>query len=227
MIEFNKPIPLITPHGEGYAIYVESGGVFENDIFTCVLKETGEIKHYNTSQLKMVNNGTFDIKKTKMGLAEIQKIKAQALLPKVKKTYAIPKVSKKKKAENNGQRFVVDAELEKFYDDARVEMLNDCDCGCGNKTNKHNDKLFRWSICHIFPKRANMYPSIAKHPLNWVELASYGDCHNTFDGASGYEWAKTKPFLWRKIIERSKILYQVMNEREKNKVPNIILNEIL
>lgn len=161
-----------------------------------------------------------------MGISEIRKIKEQALLPKVKKSYVIPKVSAKKKDAMGGERFVVDLELAIFYNDARIEMMNDCDCGCGNKTNKHNDKLFRWSICHIFPKRANMYPSIAKHPLNWVELASYGDCHNTFDGANGYEWAKTKKFLWRKIIERSKILYQLMTPQEKNKVPDIILKDI-
>ena len=162
-----------------------------------------------------------------MGLSEIKALKEAASMPKEKKRYVIPKISKKKKEANNGERFVVDVELELFYNNARAEMLNDCDCGCGNKTNKHNDRLFRWSICHIFPKRPNMFPSIAKHHLNWVELASYGDCHNKFDASNGYEWAKAKPYLWRKIIERSKVLYAAMNEREKNKVPDIILKEIL
>ena len=62
MLEFNKPIPLITPHGNAYAIYVTNSSTFENDVITCVLCETGEIKHYNTSQLRMCKNGTFDIK---------------------------------------------------------------------------------------------------------------------------------------------------------------------
>jgi hypothetical protein len=62
MLEFKNPIPLITPHGQAYAIYVESGGIFENDILTCVLKETGEIKHYTTAQVIVSKNGTFDIK---------------------------------------------------------------------------------------------------------------------------------------------------------------------
>lgn len=62
MLEFKNPIPLITPHGDAYAIYVESGGMLENDIITCVLCNSGEIKHYNTSQLKISKNGTFDIK---------------------------------------------------------------------------------------------------------------------------------------------------------------------
>jgi hypothetical protein len=62
MLEFSKPISLITPHGKGYAIYVESSGIFENDIWCVVLCESGEIKHYNSSQLKICKNGTFDIK---------------------------------------------------------------------------------------------------------------------------------------------------------------------
>lgn len=62
MLEFKKPLPVITPHGDGYAIYVSNSGTFENDCWTIVLCESGEIKHYNTSQLKVCKNGTFDIK---------------------------------------------------------------------------------------------------------------------------------------------------------------------
>jgi hypothetical protein len=56
------PIPVITPHGEGYVIYIEPGGMFENDCWTVTICETGEIKHYNTSQLKIHKNGTYEIK---------------------------------------------------------------------------------------------------------------------------------------------------------------------
>jgi hypothetical protein len=57
LLEFNKPIPVITEDGkEGYAIYVESSGMFENDIWCVVLCEGGCIRHYNTSQLKVHYN---------------------------------------------------------------------------------------------------------------------------------------------------------------------------
>ena len=60
--EFKKPIPVVTEQGEdGYAIYVESGGAFENDIFCVVLCNGGVIRHYNTSQLRIYNNQTFGI----------------------------------------------------------------------------------------------------------------------------------------------------------------------
>jgi hypothetical protein len=64
LLEFNKPIPVITEDGkEGYAIYVESSGMFENDIWCVVLCDGGIIRHYNTSQLRMHYNATFEIKK--------------------------------------------------------------------------------------------------------------------------------------------------------------------
>jgi hypothetical protein len=64
LLEFNKPIPVITEDGrEGYAIYVESSGMFENDVWCVVLCEGGIIRHYNTSQLRVHYNATFEIKK--------------------------------------------------------------------------------------------------------------------------------------------------------------------
>jgi hypothetical protein len=61
-LEFNHPIPVITPIGEGYAIYVRDGGTFENDIWAVVLEDGGHIRHFRSDQIKVSNNGTFDIK---------------------------------------------------------------------------------------------------------------------------------------------------------------------
>jgi hypothetical protein len=62
--EFKKPIPIVTEKGEeGYAIYVESGKLLENDCFTVVLCEGGIIRHYLSNQIKIHYNSTYDIKK--------------------------------------------------------------------------------------------------------------------------------------------------------------------
>lgn len=64
MLEFKNPIPVITSDGqEGYAVYVQSGGTFENDIWCVVLCQGGYIRHYRSDQLRMYFNATFDIKK--------------------------------------------------------------------------------------------------------------------------------------------------------------------
>jgi hypothetical protein len=61
--EFNNPIPVVTDLGDGYIIYVTSGGTFENDIFTVVLENGGIIRHFRSDQVKVQQNLTFDIKK--------------------------------------------------------------------------------------------------------------------------------------------------------------------
>jgi hypothetical protein len=58
--EFNNPIPVVTPLGGGYAIYVRDGGTFENDIW-CIVLENSEIKHFRCDQIKIWRNPTFDI----------------------------------------------------------------------------------------------------------------------------------------------------------------------
>jgi hypothetical protein len=59
--EFRDPIPVITPLGGGYAIYVRDSGAFENDVWTVVLEDGGEVRHFRTDQIKLYKNATFDI----------------------------------------------------------------------------------------------------------------------------------------------------------------------
>jgi hypothetical protein len=66
MMEFKHPIPVIVEGDkEGYAIYVQSGGTFENDIWCIVLCNSGIIRHYRSDQIKIYQNSTFDIQKNK------------------------------------------------------------------------------------------------------------------------------------------------------------------
>lgn len=60
---FDQPIPVTTDLGDGYMLYVKSNGMFENDEFTCVLNDTGEIKHFLSSQIKVWSNSTYGINK--------------------------------------------------------------------------------------------------------------------------------------------------------------------
>jgi hypothetical protein len=61
MMEFKKPIPVVTPLGNGYAIYASDSGTFENDIWTVALENGGHIKHFRTDQIVIYKNATFDI----------------------------------------------------------------------------------------------------------------------------------------------------------------------
>ena len=64
MITFSpSPIPDVTDLGEGYLLYVETSGQWENDVWTIVMCDSGAIKHFNTSQIKIYQNATFEITK--------------------------------------------------------------------------------------------------------------------------------------------------------------------
>lgn len=64
--ETHKPIPCTTPLGEGYVWYITEGGMFENDCYTVVLLNGGEIKHFTSDQIKIWHNETYGISKDKL-----------------------------------------------------------------------------------------------------------------------------------------------------------------
>lgn len=63
MMEFRNPIPVVTPLGDGMAVYVTSSGTFDDDCWTVALCEDGQVRHFVSSQIKLWNNPTFGIKK--------------------------------------------------------------------------------------------------------------------------------------------------------------------
>lgn len=68
MLEFKHPIPVIVENNkEGYAIYVVSGGTFENDIWCIVLCDGGHVRHYRSDQIRIHHNATLDLSKNDKG----------------------------------------------------------------------------------------------------------------------------------------------------------------
>jgi len=64
MLEFKNPIPVIVEgKEEGYAIYVQRGGTFENDIWCVVHCNGGIVRHYRSDQIRIHHNETLDLKK--------------------------------------------------------------------------------------------------------------------------------------------------------------------
>ena len=63
--EFRNPMPVITPLGGGFAIYVRDGGTFENDVWAVALENGGAIRHFRTDQLRIYKNATFDIEEAR------------------------------------------------------------------------------------------------------------------------------------------------------------------
>jgi len=64
MLEFKKPVPVVVEGDkDGYALYVSNSGMFENDVWCVVLCDGGYVRHYNTDQIRIYFNATFDITK--------------------------------------------------------------------------------------------------------------------------------------------------------------------
>lgn len=56
-------MPVVTPAGGGYAIYVREGGTFENDVWAVAMEEGGVVRHFRSDQVRLYANATFDISK--------------------------------------------------------------------------------------------------------------------------------------------------------------------
>src|SRR5438270_13547789 len=116
-----------------------------------------------------------------MSIENIRAIKAAAGLPKPKKLYSIPKKSAKKikqeAEEKKGNKHPAAAK-ERWFQERRKEMSGFCK-NCGKPSSKNSNEYFRFSIAHILAKRKNMFPSVALHPDNWIELCN--DCHRNPD----------------------------------------------
>ena len=59
--EFKNPVPVKTPLGYGWMMYVRDGGTWSNDVFAIVLEKDGVIRHFRSDQFAVLRNPTFDI----------------------------------------------------------------------------------------------------------------------------------------------------------------------
>ena len=66
IFEPKNPISCTTPLGDAYIWYIKSNGFLENDEVTCILLETGAVKHFTTDQIRIWHNETYGIKKQKL-----------------------------------------------------------------------------------------------------------------------------------------------------------------
>lgn len=131
----------------------------------------------------------------------------------------IAKISEKKKAkmaEEKKARGDKDPIKEKWFKARRREMVGTCQCGCAQPSQKNSDEHFRGSAAHIFPKsEKDGFPSVAYHPLNWVERACFGGCHTNMDEGGLDKW----PLMadWEDIKERFHILAPLLTDEERAK----------
>jgi hypothetical protein len=64
MLELQRPFPVDTPLGYGWAIIVSRESNLANDIWTVVMERDGAFVHFRSEQIWALPNGTLDINTT-------------------------------------------------------------------------------------------------------------------------------------------------------------------
>lgn len=157
----------------------------------------------------------------------IRRLKEEAAIPKEKKVYRIPKVSEKRKQKIAQQKANEgDNGLDLWFEARRKEMTGRC-CLCNGKSEKNNDETYRRSIHHLLEKRPAMFPSVALHEDNWLEVCFWGNaCHtNIHSGTITMELLRDSA-EWDIIATKFKKIYPFIAENERENIPEILLKEI-
>lgn len=154
----------------------------------------------------------------------IRILKENAGKPKKPKTYVIPKKSAKKIAQEKREKESripdEDTELQKWY--AKIMQEEEGKCWeTGQKINKQDKLGWHGSIAHVLDK-AN-YPSVKTHPLNYMILSMWGGTHGQYD--SSWENA-SKMKVWSYAIKVINLLYPLLKQEEKRRLPDVIIQEI-
>lgn len=159
-----------------------------------------------------------------MGLDEIRKLKQEAKEPKKKKYYRIPPKSQKKiQQENESKISGADQKLENWFIDRRADLTGYCQCGCGEPSQKDDDKFYKGCCCHIFPK--SLFKSVMYHPMNYVERRMFGGCHSNMDNRSIFLWPNMQD--WEDIKRKYYILEPLLTEKERKKKFYRLFKEIV
>ncbi len=135
----------------------------------------------------------------------------------------IAKENEEKKANSKEGK---DSKQDEWFIARRKEMTGKC-VFCGGKTEKNNDATYRSSIAHLLAKRKNMFPSVATHPDNWLELCFYGNsCHTNFDNSIISWELLADSNEWKLIVQKFKLVHPSISPDEYKNIPELLLKQI-
>jgi len=137
------------------------------------------------------------------------------------KPQGIKRVSDKKKAKLKEDKPKKEAQLQ-WFKDRISEMQGKC-MECGEPINKHVFSFAIMSIAHVLAKRDNMFPSVATHKDNSIELCVKNGCHDRYD-RSWEDAAQMK--IWPVVVEKFKKIYPSIAASEKRHLPDILRQEV-
>lgn len=110
-----------------------------------------------------------------------------------------------------------------WFEEHRELMTGIC-AHCGGPSSAHDDQRYTFSICHILPKRKDMFPSVENHPDNWIELCYWApSCHDNFDNGT---LDLIDMHCFDTIIERFLKMYPVLTDVERARIPETLMKYV-
>lgn len=136
---------------------------------------------------------------------------------KQKKPYKLPKKSAKKLAqEKELKKSGGESELQKWYSAIMKKEEKQC-WNCGASLTHYNNEDWHACIAHVIPK--SLFPSVETHPLNYMILGKWCNCHGQYD--SSWEKAQKMP-IFKEAIDRFIMISPDI--KESNKIPEVFKN---
>ena len=154
-----------------------------------------------------------------MGIEQIRLMKEMAKYPKRKVQKPIAKKSVKRiEQEKNYDKNETQWE---WFLQRRKELTGKCS-HCNGRTTINDDEKFHFCIAHILPKA--YFPSVSCHPLNYIELCSFGNnCHGNYDNRI-LDLIDMNCFST--IVDRFVAMYPMIDKNERRRIPNVLMQYI-
>lgn len=103
-------------------------------------------------------------------------------------------------------------EMDIWFKNTRKKLTGRCQCGCNKPSSKMDDRYYKHSCSHVFPKAK--FDSVKTHPRNFVERAFWGGCHSVMDDTSMDRWTGFSD--WENIKEIFHELAPLLTDEEKS-----------
>lgn len=131
----------------------------------------------------------------------------------------LAKVSEKQKEKVKADKPQKDL-LDDWYEE-KVNELTDICMECEGPTRSAIFVMAKESVAHVLPKRKAMFPSVATHKHNHLELCVH--CHKIYD-SSWEDAAKMK--VWPIAVERFKLICPDIAPMERKNIPDVFIQEV-
>lgn len=139
----------------------------------------------------------------------------------VKPKATIAKVSEKQKAKNKANKPKKEIQ-DAWYLKKVAQLKNKC-MECGGPTKSPVYVYSKATVAHVLPKRECMFPSVATHEDNSLELCTENGCHYRYDN-SWEDAAKMK--VWPLAVEKFRLIFPFIATAERKNIPDVLLQEV-